>query len=82
MINVFFEKITSIYSEPVSLILLIAFLVLLTWAIMGSALSMDDAMWKILTFLWMIFIFFSFFFLVHRDIIHIDIISMIKSLTS
>ena len=63
----------KIYTDKTILIVVILLLILLTWFLISFFMQFDDHAWKMLTFIWMVFIFFSIFALIQKDTIHIDL---------
>lgn len=63
----------KIYTDKTILVVVILLLLIFTWFLISFFMQFDDHAWKLMTFLWMIFIFFSIFVLIQKDIIHIDL---------
>lgn len=63
----------KIYSDKTLLIVVVFLLIIITWFTISFFMNFDDQAWKMLTFIWMIFIFFSLFYLIQKDVIHIDL---------
>ena len=59
----------KIYTDKTTLVIVFLLLILISWFAISFFMNFDDHAWKLMTFMWMIFIFFSIFVLIQKDII-------------
>jgi len=57
-------------------------LFIVAWAIMSEALNLDDKTWKAITFIFMVFLFFSLFVMIERKVIVFDFPSIWQNIKS
>ena len=74
--TIILSTLDKIYTDKTTLVIVFLLLILLTWFAISFFMNFDDHAWKMLTFMWMIFIFFSIFVLIQKDIIHIDLLEI------
>lgn len=63
----------KIYTDKTTLVIVFLLLILITWFAISFFMNFDDHAWKLMTFMWMVFIFFSLFVLIQKDVIHVDL---------